>query len=77
MTPIERLREAVQEYVRAEYNERRVVTAFVVGVESIDMHTAADETFVNCAGSGGYATCVGLASILNDDIKISMRGDDA
>lgn len=72
-TPIETLRDAVQDYVRAVHDPNLVVTAFALGVASIDMHTADSEDHIATAAHGGIHSTLGLAHILTRDL---ITGDD-
>lgn len=73
--PIEALRAAVQEYVRATSgDEGRVVTEFVLLAASIDLHTADSGTYYTDAASGAHHACLGLAGMLID--RFDLQEDD-
>ena len=72
-TALEQLRDAVQEWVRADTGDPdRIVTAFVISTETVTIHDH-DSNYVNVAGIGSWAARVGLAHILTNDLA---EGDD-
>ena len=72
-TALEKLRDAVQEWVRADTEDPdRIVTAFVISAETVTIHDH-DSNYVDMAGIGSWAVRVGLAHILTNDLA---EGDD-
>ena len=69
---LEALRDAIQTFLRTDTSEDRIVTAFLLTAESVTLHNG-DENYVNHAGTGTYATRVGLAHIALQD---TLEGDD-
>ena len=69
---LETLRDAIQTFLRTDTGEDRIVTAFMLTAESVTL-TNRDENYVNLAGTGTYATRVGLAHIALQD---TLEGDD-
>lgn len=70
---LEQLQQAIQDYLRADTGEDRIITGFIIATESVTLATADTENYVNCVGHGTYATRVGLATLLHDDL---LQGDD-
>ena len=62
-TPHEKLTEAIQDYVREVYvgSENHVVNHWVLGVASIDLHTADTKDHVALEGQGPRYAVLGLA----------------
>lgn len=72
-TALEQLRDAVQEWVRADTGDPdRIVTAFVISSETVTIHDH-DSNYVDMAGIGSWAARVGLTHILTNDLA---EGDD-
>ncbi|GAP78520.1 hypothetical protein Y09_1349 [Brachybacterium sp. SW0106-09] len=72
-TALEKLRDAVQDWVRADTEDPdRIVTAFVISTETVTIHDH-DSNYVDMAGIGSWAVRVGLAHILTNDLA---EGDD-
>ena len=72
-TALEKLRDAVQDWVRADTGEPdRIVTAFVIATETLTIHDR-DSSYVNMAGQGSFATRAGLATFLAKD---TLEGGD-
>ncbi|WP_152353309.1 hypothetical protein [Brachybacterium subflavum] len=67
MTPLEKLHEAVQEYIRAEFDEQLIVNHFALAVHSINMHTVEDEDHIATVGRGPAHAVLGLAHMLVAD----------
>ena len=73
-TALEHLRDAVQDWVRADTEDPdRIVTAFVISTETVTIHDH-DSNYVDMAGIGSWATRLGLAHLLTNDLT---GGDDA
>jgi len=72
-SPLEQLREALQEYVRSTEGTELVLTDFAIGYAAIDMHTADDRTFIGTTASGAPHATLGLAHVLTRDL---LEGDD-
>lgn len=69
---LEKLRDAIQNFLRTDTGEDRIVTGFLLTAESVTL-TNRDENYINLAGTGTYATRVGLAHIALQD---TLEGDD-
>lgn len=67
-TPIEQLRDAVEQYARTEFEDGLIVTNFVIALAAVDMHRADTETFVGTASHGARHTTIALAHILVRDL---------
>lgn len=67
-TPIETLRDAVEQYARIEFEDGLIVTDFAIALAAIDMHRADTETFVGTASHGARHATIGLAHILACDL---------
>lgn len=68
---LKQLQQAIQDYIRDVTGKDRIVTGFVVAVESATPGTAGTEKHVGHVGRGTYATRIGLATIALDDL---LRG---
>ena len=73
MTPLDKLRDAVQDYIRATDGGTLILTDFAVGYAAVNMHTADQEAFIGTAASGAPHATLGLAHILTRDL---LEGDD-
>lgn len=70
---LDKLRDAVQEYIRATDANTLVLTDFAIGYAAVDMHTADEETFIGTTASGAPHATLGLAHVLTRDL---LEGDD-
>ena len=73
MSPEDTLQESVQAYLRETLGEDRIVTAYVVATESVTLQNAGDINHVDLVGIGTWATRIGLAHVLLNDVS---GGDD-
>ena len=72
-SPLEQLREALQEYVRSTEGPELVLTDFAIGYAAVDMHTADEQVFIGTTASGAPHATVGLAHVLVRDL---LEGDN-
>ena len=70
---LDKLRDAVQDYIRATDGGTLILTDFAVGYAAVNMHTAAEETFIGTTASGAPHATLGLAHVLARDL---LEGDD-
>lgn len=73
MSALDKLRDALQEYIRATEDDTLVLTDFAIGYAAIDMHTADEQTFIGTIASGAPHATLGLAHVLTRDL---LEGDD-
>ena len=72
-SPPEKLREALQEYVRSAEGVGLVLTDFAIGYAAVDMHIADEQVFIGTTASGAPHATLGLAQVLTRDL---LEGDD-
>lgn len=70
---LDKLRDAVQEYLNHDEDQPLVVTDFAVVYAAIDMHTADTEAIAGYATHGPVHANLGLAHILVNSLT---EGDD-
>lgn len=72
-TPLDKLRDALQEYIRATEEDTLILTDFAIGYAAVDLHTADEQTFIGTTASGAPHATLGLAHVLTRDL---LEGDD-
>ena len=72
-TPLDKLRYALQDYVRSTEGTELVLTDFAIGYAAVDLHTADEQTFIGTTASGAPHATLGLAHVLTRDL---LEGDD-
>lgn len=73
MSALDKLRDALQEYIRATEDDTLILTDFAIGYAAVDLHTADEQTFIGTTASGAPHATLGLAHVLTRDL---LEGDD-
>lgn len=71
---LEKLRDAIQDYVRAKDGDSLLVTDFAITYASIDMHTATEIVWLGTAAHGAPHATLGLAHVLVNDLAEGGNG---
>lgn len=71
---LDKLRDALQDYIRATEGDTLVLTDFAVTYASIDMHTATEIVWLGTAAHGAPHATLGLAHVLVNDLAEGGNG---